>query len=132
MDFRSFAKASTRVLPAACAVLLGFSAEAAPAQERGLRGVPEAFGNTVKALYPDGRHQRIWFNPDGTWDAIGRRGKSSSGKWTHKGEKVCMKQTKPFPAPFKYCTHFPADGGLGAVWTSRDMAGEPIKLTVVK
>jgi hypothetical protein len=132
MDFRSLVQASTRVLPAAYALFLGLNAEAGTAAQPQPRGVPVAFGNTVKALYPDGKHQRIWIKADGTWDAIGRRGKPSSGKWTQKGEKVCLKQVKPFPAPFSYCTRFPADGGVGAVWTSKDMAGEPIKLTVVK
>ncbi|MBL8773509.1 MAG: hypothetical protein JNK30_19145, partial [Phenylobacterium sp.] len=91
-----------------------------------------AFGNTVKALYPDGRAQRLWFKADGTWEAIGRRGKWSAGKWSLKDDKVCLKQSKPFPAPFKYCTVFPAKGGPGVVWTSRDMNGEPIRLTLVK
>jgi len=132
MTFRSLVQASTRVLPAAYTLFLGLNAEAATAAPPEPRGVAVAFGNTVKALYPDGRHQRIWINADGTWEAIGRRGKWSSGKWSLKGEKVCLKQAKPFPAPFRYCTEFPANGGIGAVWSSRDMAGEPIRLTVVK
>ena len=104
----------------------------APAAHAAPDGVAAAFGNTIKALYPDGRHQRIWLKADGTWEAIGRRGKWSAGKWSQKDDKVCLKQAKPFPAPFKYCTDFPANGRLGAVWTSKDMTGEPIKLTVVK
>lgn len=132
MTLRSFVKASTRVLPAAYTLFLGLNAEAAPAAPTAPKGVAVAFGNTVKALYPDGRHQRIWIAADGTWEAVGRRGKWSSGKWSLKGGKVCLRQVKPFPAPFRYCTEFPQDGGLGAVWASKDMAGEPIKLTVVK
>ena len=96
-----------------------------------LRGVATVFGNTVKARYPDGRFQRLWFRADGTWEAVGRRGGWSSGKWSQKGDRVCLKQSRPFPAPFKYCTDFPSAGGIGAVWTSRDMSGEPIRLTVV-
>ncbi|MEW5683460.1 MAG: hypothetical protein AB1942_00935 [Pseudomonadota bacterium] len=96
------------------------------------RGVAVAFGNTVKALYPDGRYQRLWLQADGSWEAVGRRGKWSAGRWSEKDGKVCLKQAKPFPAPFKYCTDFPSNGGLGVQWTSRDMAGEPIRLTVVK
>jgi hypothetical protein len=95
-------------------------------------GVAAAFGNTIKAQYPDGRYQRLWLHADGAWEAVGRRGYWSSGKWSLKGDKVCLKQAKPFPAPFKYCTDFPSAGSLGAVWTSRDMSGEPIRLTVVR
>jgi hypothetical protein len=95
-------------------------------------GVTVAFGNTVKALYSDGKYQRLWFRADGNWEAVGRRGKWSSGKWSLQDQKVCLRQSRPFPAPFRYCTVFPLNGGLGVVWTSRDWQGEPIKLTVVK
>lgn len=132
VDFRSLVQASTRVLPAAYTLFLGLNAQAANLPEREPTGVAAAFGNTVKALYSDGRYQRIWIQEDGSWEAIGRRGTWSSGKWRQKGEKVCLKQAKPFPVPFSYCTAFPSDGGLGAVWTSKDISGEPIRLTLVK
>jgi len=106
-------------------------AAATPCASADGAGVAAAFGNTVKAQYPDGRYQRLWIRADGTWDAVGRRGQRTSGKWAEKNGKVCLKQSKPFPAPFKYCTAFPASGGIGAVWTSKDMSGEPIRLTVV-
>ena len=97
------------------------------------RGVAASFGNTVKALYPDGKYQWLWFKADGTWEAFGRRGKWSSGKWFEKDAgKVCLKQAKPISIPFKYCTDFPANGGVGAVWSSRSMEGDPIKVTVVR
>jgi len=111
---------------------LAQAATAAPAAAMS-QGVAAAFGNTVKAQYPDGRFQRLWIRPDGSWEAVGRRGYWSSGKWSLKDNgKVCLKQAKPFPAPFKYCTDFPTAGGVGAVWTSKDMSGEPIRLTVVR
>ena len=132
MDFRSLVRASTRVLPFVYTLFVGLNAEAATAEPPEQRGVSAAFGNTIKTLYPDGKAQRIWLNANGTWDAIGRRGTRSSGKWSVKGEKVCMKQSRPFPAPFKYCTHFPSTGGVGAQWASKDMTGEPIKITLVK
>ena len=97
-----------------------------------VHGVAAAFGNTVKAQYPDGRYQRLWIHSDGSWEAVGRRGYWSSGKWSQKGDEVCLKQSRPFPAPFRYCTDFPAGGGLGVAWTSRDMSGELIRLTVVR
>lgn len=97
------------------------------------RGVTAAFGNTVKAFYPDGKAQWLWFKADGTWEAFGRRGKWSSGKWSEKDAgKVCLKQAKPVPIPFKYCTDFPTNGGVGAVWTSRSIEGDPIKVTLVR
>src|SRR5688572_22255925 len=108
-------------------------AAAASAAEPARGGVSAAFGNTVKALYPDGRYQWLWFKADGTWEAFGRRGKWSSGKWALKaGDKVCLKQSRPIPIPLDYCTTFPANGSVGAVWTSKSLEGEPIKVTVVK
>jgi len=118
------------ILPLIAAVTLSAAHPAAAAEGRGFAA---AFGNTVKALYPDGKYQWLWFNADGTWEAFGRRGKWSSGKWNAKdSSQVCLKQAKPIPIPFKYCTDFPANGGVGAVWTSKSMEGDPIKVTVVR
>lgn len=117
------------VLAAAAAVGLSSAAHAAGAEPR---GVAAAFGNTVKALYSDGKYQRLWFSADGTWEAVGRKGSTTAGKWSLKDEKVCLRQSQPFPIPFRYCTEFPKTGGLGAVWTSQDWQGEPINVTVVK
>src|SRR4051812_27585528 len=115
---------------AAGALLLAAPALAAPDRAAPSHGVAAAFGNTVKATYPDGRFQRYWFKPDGTWRAIGRRGTASSGKWTEKGERVCLKQTKPFASPFKYCTDFSAAKGLGASWPAKDAGGGRIVLSL--
>lgn len=120
-----------RLLPALVVLLTAApfaAAHAAPEPS----GLAAAFGNTVKALYPDGKYQHMWFRADGGWEAVGRRGKFSAGRWSVSDRKVCLKQTRPFPAPFRYCTEFPSTGGVGAVWTSRDWQGEPIRLTVVK
>jgi hypothetical protein len=118
---------------ALAALSLVLIAGPAAAAEPSRAGVTAAFGNTVKALYPDGRYQWLWFNADGTWEAFGRRGKWSSGKWSQKdASHVCLKQSKPLPIPFSYCTSFPAGSTVGAVWTSKSMEGEPIKVTVVK
>ena len=126
MTIRPFVRAIL-VLPAAGLLGFGGMAFASPGA-----GLTAAFGNTVKARYPDGRIQRYWFKADGTWDAIGRRGKPSSGKWTAKGEQVCLKQTKPFAAPFKYCTTFPDHGAPGASWAAKSAGGDPIQLSVTK
>ena len=119
-------------LSAAVALSLALAVPAA-ASAGEAPGVAAAFGNTVKALYPDGRYQWLWFNSDGTWEAFGRRGKWSSGKWSQKdAQKVCLQQSRPFPVPFNYCTSFPANSSVGVVWASRSMEGDPIKVTVVK
>lgn len=122
--FRLFAAALS------CALVADAAASAEPTR---VGGVTAAFGNTVKALYPDGRYQWLWLKADGTWEAFGRRGKWSSGKWSQKDASlVCLRQSKPFPIPFNYCTAFPAGSGVGAVWASKSLEGEPIRVTVVK
>lgn len=122
-------RTSTLALATVLSLLAGLPAAAADPP----RGVAVAFGNTVKAMYPDGKHQWLWFKADGTWEAFGRRGKWSSGKWTQKDtQKVCLRQSKPIPIPFNYCTDFPANGRVGAVWASKSLEGEPIRVTVVK
>jgi hypothetical protein len=114
-------------------LVLCLAALAAPVSAAEPRGVSAAFGNTVKALYPDGGYQWLWLRPNGEWEAFGRRGKWTSGKWTQKtAGKVCLRQARPIPIPLSYCTDFPANGGVGAVWASRSLEGDPIRVTVVK
>lgn len=90
-----------------------------------------AFGNTIVSTYPDGRTARLWLHPDGAYDGRGRRGKPSSGRWSLRGDRICLKQKKPTPSPISYCTPLPT-GGVGAVWSAKAVTGEPIRVSVVK
>jgi hypothetical protein len=102
------------------------------AQAADLSRIAAAFGNTVMSIYPDGRTQKIWLHPDGEWEGQGRDGRPLAGHWTLKGDKVCLRQSKPPTLPFSYCTSFPADPHVGVVWTSKDFGGTPIRLTVLR
>jgi hypothetical protein len=94
----------------------------------------EAFGSTVVSTYPDGRQAELWLKRDGTYNAEGRRHDRSSGVWQIKGDrdapKLCLKQRRPFPAPFSYCTPVP-EGGLDKPWTGKAYTGERISIRVV-
>ena len=93
--------------------------------------VSVAFGNTVISTYPDKRQGHLWIKKDGTNDYAGRRNTPSSGAWTIKGDKICLKQKKPIAAPFTYCTTAP-DGQIGASWKAKAVTGEQITVSVVK
>ena len=86
-----------------------------------------AFSNTIVSTYPDGRKAKLWLNRDGSYRAQGRRGKPSSGKWTLKGERICLKQSRPIPGPFSYCTAVKR-GGVGTKWSGKAVTGEPIRI----
>lgn len=90
-----------------------------------------AFENTIVSTYPDGRQVKLWLNPDGSYRAAGRTGKPSSGRWTLKGEQICMKQHRPFRAPFSYCTGV-RRGGVGTTWSGKAVTGEPVRITLVE
>jgi hypothetical protein len=92
--------------------------------------VAAAFGNTVMSIYPDGRSQKIWMQPDGTWTGLSRRGNPLAGKWTTKGDKVCLRQSKPPTLPISFCETFPADPAKGI--DSKDLTGTTIHLKLVK
>jgi len=94
--------------------------------------VAAAFGNTVISTYPDGRTQEIWLQPDGDWTGISRTHRELAGKWTLKGDQVCLRQRTPPTLPVSYCTAFPADARVGASWTSKDFVGAPIRLKLVR
>jgi hypothetical protein len=89
-----------------------------------------AFENTIVSTYPDGRQARLWLNADGSYQAAGRTGKPSSGRWTLKGEQICLKQHRPFRAPFSYCTGV-RRGGVGTSWTGKAVTGEQVRITLV-
>ncbi len=93
--------------------------------------VREAFGNTIVSTYPDGRKGELWLQPGGTYSAEGRRGDMSSGAWTVKGAKLCLKQAKPIGVPFSFCTPIPTSG-LGGTWSAKAVSGEAITVRLVK
>ncbi len=115
---------------AAALIAPSLIATAAQAEEAAAQ-VRAAFGNTVLSIYPDGRSQKIWMHPDGTWDGQSRRGTPLAGRWSLNGDKVCIKQSKPPTLPIAYCTPFPERTYVGVTWTSKDMSGTPIQLKVV-
>ncbi|MBS0363000.1 MAG: hypothetical protein JSR98_16605 [Proteobacteria bacterium] len=107
------------------------AAESARAETPALPpNVAVAFGNTVVSVYPDGRSQKVWFQPDGTWTGLSRKGMPLSGHWMLKGDKVCLRQTKPPTLPISFCQTIPADMTKGM--DSHDVLGTPIHLKLVK
>jgi len=109
---------------ALAASLIGSVAAAAPSP------LAKAFGNTIVSTYPDGRTARLWLQPGGTYTAQGRRHDPSSGHWSLKGGKVCLKQSKPMWTPFTYCTAVPS-GGVGSSWSAKAVTGEAIRVKLV-
>ena len=93
-------------------------------------GVASAFGNTVMSIYPAGRSQKIWLASDGTWTGLSRRGTPLAGKWTQKGERICLRQSKPPTLPISFCQAFPQDPEKGV--DAKDFTGTPIHLKLVK
>jgi hypothetical protein len=93
--------------------------------------VEQAFGNTIVSTYPDGRKGELWLAAGGAYTAEGRRHDPSSGHWSVKGSKLCLKQSRPIPAPFSYCTPLPS-GGMGASWSAKAVTGEQIRVKLVK
>lgn len=105
------------------------SSLAAPAAAAAQADVRAAFGNTLLTIDPDGRTRKIWLKPDGTWTGLSRRGLDLAGKWSVKGEKVCLKQSKP-RLPGSMCEKFPT--GPGAGLQAKDPTGTTVRLKLVK
>ena len=118
-------KLSARIVVSSYAAFAALNAQAAD-----LSRVTAAFGNTVISTYPDGRSQKIWLHPDGTWDGLSRRNAPLAGRWTVRGQKVCLRQSKPPTLPVSFCTPFPEHTEPGVEWASHDIAGTPIHLSL--
>jgi hypothetical protein len=113
------------LLPALAVLTLASNAWAQPTP-----GVAAAFGNTVMSIYPDGRSQKIWLQPDGSWTGLSRRGNALAGRWTAKGDRICLRQSKPPTLPISFCENFPQDPEKGV--DSKDITGTRIHLKLVR
>jgi hypothetical protein len=89
-----------------------------------------AFSNTVVSTYPDGRTAKLWLEPGGTYRGQGRKGQLSSGKWSIKGERICLRQHRPVFVPTTYCTSL-VNGGVGTTWSGKAVTGEPVRMELV-
>ena len=101
-----------------------------PALEATTADLEPAFSNTIVSTYPDGRKARLWLDPNGAYKAQGQRGDHSSGRWSLKADKLCLKQNKPMTIPFAYCTPV-RRGGIGTSWMGRAVTGERIRIQLV-
>jgi hypothetical protein len=128
-------------LALALPLTFGFAATAARAEDE-VQAMPhderleKAFGSTIVSTYPDGRQAELWLKRDWTYESEGRRHDRSSGTWQIKGDdehgrKLCMKQRRPFPAPFSFCTPVP-QGGLDKPWTAKAFTGEQVSVRLVR
>jgi len=91
--------------------------------------IGKAFGNTIVSTYPDNRKAELWLHPGGTYDAMGRRGDRSNGRWRVDGGKLCLKQAHPIAPPFfRYCTPIPS----GERWSAKAVTGEAIQVRLVR
>jgi hypothetical protein len=116
---------------ALAAALIPLAARAADAPDlQAEHAVQATFGNTVFSIYPDGRSQKIWLHPDGSWEGKSRRGVALSGKWTLRGDRVCLKQSHPPTLPISFCQVMPKDPEV--TLTSKDLTGQTIHLKIVK
>lgn len=93
--------------------------------------IDKTFGNTIVSTYPDGRQAELWLQAGGAYSAMGRRGDPSSGHWKIKREKLCLSQSRPFPAPFAFCTALPGKT-MDRSWLAKAVTGEAIRVKVVK
>ena len=92
------------------------------------------FGSTIVSTYPDGRQAELWLKRDGTYESEGRRHDRSGGVWQIKGDdkdgyKLCMKQRRPIPAPFSFCT--PCPERLDRPWAAKAYTGEQVSVRLV-
>jgi hypothetical protein len=92
--------------------------------------IAPAFANTIVSTYPDGRQARLWLEPGGFYTALGQGGDPSSGRWSVKADRICLRQSKPLAVPFSYCTRV-RRGGIGTSWISRAVTGERIRIELV-
>ena len=118
--------AAALIFAAAPAAALAVPPPAATVDSR----LEAAFGNTIISTYPDGRVAKLWLERGGVYKGQGRKGGITSGRWTVKDDKICLRQTRPMPIPMTYCTPL-VEGKVGARWSGKAVTGEPVRLELV-
>lgn len=108
------------------AVLLTALISSAPVEP----SLPDAvFTGVFVTTYPDGRFAKLWLERDGEYRAQGRRLDKSFGRWSVKGAKTCLRQSRPIPVPVSFCTPMAQAPGKG--WTTRAVTGESVRVELV-
>ena len=110
--------------------LLGLAAMALASTAASPSPVAEAFGATIVSTYPDGRTVELWLAADGSFTGQGRSHDPSSGSWTVKDGGLCLRQSRPIPTPFSFCTPIPSNG-FSAEWDAKAPDGESIRIKLV-
>lgn len=100
--------------------------QAAPGAPTGEAVLAPAVGNTLVSTYPDGRIAKLRLATDHTYTGVGRKGEATAGRWSVSRARLCMKESKPIPFPFSWCTPLPPGGDLGLGWKAKAPTGEPI------
>jgi hypothetical protein len=96
-----------------------------PAAAESSTSLKPAFKNTIVSTYPSGRSTRLWLAADGSSKAQRTNGRFTKGKWSRKGDEVCLRQTGPIPIPITFCSPIPAVY-VGATWRGKSPKGEPL------
>jgi hypothetical protein len=125
---RSVKRAMTCGLPILAASLSVFAVVSTQALAQ--PSIQGAFGNTIQSTYPDGRQGDLWLQPNGTYEALGRRGQRTGGQWTVRGTQLCLSQRRPFPVLLSYCTPIPAR--FTETWNARAPTGEAIRVDLLR
>jgi hypothetical protein len=118
-----------RTIPAVA--ILAIAATMAPPVSAGAGGLHPAFSNTIEMTYPDGRTARLWLEADGRYSGEDKYRRPSSGRWSVKSGKLCMRQKRPLPVPFSYCTPLVAPDEVGVSWLGRAVTGETLRIRLV-
>ena len=111
-----------RLIPKTLLAAMSCAVLSAPAAAADPSPLEAAFKGTIISTYPDGREAKLWLSEDGRYAASGRKGDPSSGRWSLKHDKLCLRQSRPLPTPFAFCTPLPAS----TTWRAKAVTGEPI------
>ncbi|MBI1406217.1 MAG: hypothetical protein GC145_08845 [Caulobacter sp.] len=92
--------------------------------------IAPAIGAAIVSTHPDGRTASLRLHADHSYDARGRDGGLSSGRWSMKDGKVCLSQKKPFPGLFRICKAFPRVA-VGDSWEDTAFNGDKVTNRIV-
>lgn len=89
------------------------------------------YGNTVVVKGADGKDTKLHYNQDGTMTVIQPDGAKGTGKWSMKGDKLCVTPDAGPTAGKEQCNPFTAGKKVGDSWDQTLADGSKVKISIV-
>lgn len=90
------------------------------------------YGNVVVVTNAKGDVSKLWISQDGTYSYESAKGERRSGRWTRKGDQLCLTPNprEGAPTPKESCSEFKGSHRVGDTWKQKNALGEEVTVEI--